>query len=264
MAGSFWNDQALRGAFSSGYKDRRVENLEWIALERAVKTYLRLMPDSSSTLSCLEIGCHVGYTTRRLFALMTPRIFDAVDASAAAIAAANKFKVDYGFEGVSFKCASASALPGDAEAYDVCFSIRCIQNMADINEQCSALNEVYRLLKAGGYLFLAENWQGALDRLNALREATGLERLNPPDHCVFLDDLRLRPFVESLFVTVSEEHFASGYYFGTRFAKWLDPRAAVEDLNDRYNQFFSGVEQTQYKLRLGPSLMVLRRREREN
>jgi hypothetical protein len=74
-----------------------------------------------------------------------------------------------------------------------------------------------------------------------------------------LDGSLRKDVIGGLFEVESEDYFASAYYFGTRFAKWLDAGASIEKPDDRYNLFFKGIEQEKYKLKLGPALIKLRK-----
>ncbi len=256
----YWDTQAQTQLFSSGYKDNIVQLLEWTVLEKSLNDCLLKLDSDKANLSFLEIGCHVGFTTQKIHQQAKPKKYDAVDLSQAAIDAANEYKNIHGFADVAFLCASAASIPIQRGNYDICFAIRCIQNIQNIQHQIDAFNEIARLTKAGGYFILVENWLNTNKQLNEIRTISGLVRIDEPRHCKFLDDDILRPHLSTHFEIVDEIHFASAYYFGTRYAKWLSSAAPVADLNDAHNKFYSEIAQDSFRLKLGPSLMVLKKR----
>jgi SAM-dependent methyltransferase len=255
----FWETRASTKGYQSGYEDPHIEELEWNRLKTLVSQSLLKLSDLRNHLSCLEIGCHVGYTTRKLYELIRPSVYEAIDVAAEAIEKAQVMQRQYESSELRFSCASATRLDFKDQTFDWGFSVRCIQNIQDLDQQKQAFFEMHRILKSGGSFFLVENWMSDRDRLNQLRKVAGLEPLSPPSHCLFLDGSLRKDVIGGLFEVESEDYFASAYYFGTRFAKWLDAGASIEKPDDRYNLFFKGIEQEKYKLKLGPALIKLRK-----
>ncbi len=254
----FWEDRAKTGTFSSGFEDPHAERLEWDALRSAVETHL----DRPASRRVLEIGCHVGYTSSKLFKVMAPSKYEALDISPASIETASRHKHELGFQEINFFVASAAEVPRPDECYDTLISVRCIQNIQNPEEQLGTFREIERLLEPGGIAIVVENWQEELTRLNGLRREAAMEPISSPNHTRFLRRSELIPFIERSFEVLEERSFISAYYFGTRFAKWLDPSVDAKDLNSEYNSFFAGLNQIQFGIRLGPTMYILRKGHR--
>ncbi|MCB2212051.1 class I SAM-dependent methyltransferase [bacterium] len=252
----FWEARAKMAPFSSGYTDPSVEQLEWNAIQRAIRTYAA----GHSDPSVLEIGCHVGYTTKKLHELMQPSHYDALDISPGSVEMARHYSERHGYREVNFLTASATAIPLEEAACDLLFSIRCIQNIQSADGQADAFAEASRLLKPGGLAVLVENREEELGRLNRLREAADLDPIGQPRHTRFLVWSELSEQVSRDFEVVETNFFASAYYFGTRFAKWLNPAEEATELNSPHNLFYREMIQGSFRLALGPALIVLRKR----
>lgn len=66
-------------------------------------------------------------------------------------------KEEYKSEGVKYKHGSASQLEVQDGTYDVCILSMVLHHLETIEEKTKCLEEVYRVLKPGGYLFIREH-----------------------------------------------------------------------------------------------------------
>jgi SAM-dependent methyltransferase len=252
----FWEARSQMAPFSSGYTDPSVEQLEWDAIQRVLKTHLPTLNDPS----VLEIGCHVGYTTKKLSGLLNPCRYEALDVSSGSVEMARHYSQIHGFDSVGFLTASATDVPRDDAAYDLIFSIRCIQNIQSTEGQEQAFSQIHRLLKPGGVAIIAENWIEELSRLNELRSMVGLDPFAQPGHTRFLVREELADQISRDFEMLGDSFFAAAYYFGTRYAKWLDSSESATDLESPHNTFYRDIDQSSFRVALGPALTVLRKR----
>lgn len=66
-------------------------------------------------------------------------------------------KEEYKAEGVKYKHGSASQLEVPDDSYDVCILSMVLHHLNTFEKQMKCLEEVYRVLKPGGYLFIREH-----------------------------------------------------------------------------------------------------------
>ena len=66
-------------------------------------------------------------------------------------------KEEYKSEGVKYKHGSASKLEVSDSSYDVCILSMVLHHLDTLEKQLKCLEEIYRVLKPGGYLFIREH-----------------------------------------------------------------------------------------------------------
>lgn len=98
----------------------------------------------------LDLGCGAGAQT--LWLAMHGFVVDAVDSSAAAVARAEKWVTRWApYTSVTFHAADARGLPFHDGLFDAVVDVCTLQHVVDGQEK--AINEAYRVLKSGGWLF---------------------------------------------------------------------------------------------------------------
>lgn len=88
-------------------------------------------------------------------------------------------------------------------SYDVVISERCITNLPSKELQAQALDEVYRTLKPGGFLYLCEPSQQGYDAVDFMREKAGLPKLKRHWHNTLLDHYIVQHSKFDIFLTRS-------------------------------------------------------------
>src|ERR1700722_3771973 len=80
---------------------------------------------------------------------------------------------------ITFQQASVMELPFDDNCFDVVTSHRCLMALLDWEKQKIALEEIYRILKPGGYYIMQEGTFDGLERLNFYRRQFNLPEIAP-------------------------------------------------------------------------------------
>jgi len=130
----------------------------------------------------------------------------------------------------------------DKNLFDTVFSIRCIINLMDCNDQKQALTNIANSVKDDGKLILLEAFSDGLEELNQARNELGLESIPPAYHNLHLkkdqviNHLKTKDF--ELFI---EDNFLSSFYFGTRVIYPAIAKANNLPLlkNSKFDNFFS-------------------------
>jgi len=101
--------------------------------------------------------------------------------------------------------------------FDVVFTVRCIINLMNKNDQKMSLENLANLVKNNGKLILLEAFSEGLEEINMVRDELGLESISPAYHNLHLvkNDVieHLKNHGMELLV---EDCFLSSYYFWTR------------------------------------------------
>ena len=146
--------------------------------------------------SVLDLGCGVGIDTVALSGLVGMSGYVVgVDADPEMVAEANQRARRLGLEDhVSHQQADASTLPFPDEHFDACRAERILMHLAD---PVSAITELARVLKPGGWLVLTEPDWGTL---SIASELIGIERR---------------------FAKIYAEHFLRSGYAGRQLYQWM-------------------------------------------
>lgn len=81
-----------------------------------------------------------------------------------------------------FSEGSALAMPFGPDFFDLVYTERCLINILDWEEQQSALGEIARVLRPGGYYLMIECFTDGLANNNQARQECGLEELKEAPH----------------------------------------------------------------------------------
>lgn len=190
---------------TSTIQDMRTRRLEMRALFGYIKDGTKV----------LEIGCGNGYVAEALVRAFAVEL-DSFDFSGDMIRIAQSRNLGEAKGRVRFSRENILELSA-ADAYDLIFSERCLQNLETWDDQKKALERVAAALKRGGrYIMLESFWTG-LDNLNAARAEIGLPPIPESWHNRFFMEPETRSFMASVGCDFVEQNcFLSGYYFGSR------------------------------------------------
>src|SRR5208283_2322767 len=84
------------------------------------------------------------------------------------------------------------------DEFDVVYSVRCIQNLPNWQEQKVALKNIIASLKIGGEYIMNESFTSGLNNLNEARAELDLPKIDPPWHNTFFDQSETIAYVESV------------------------------------------------------------------
>lgn len=117
-----------------------------------MQSYVELMPETKD-LSVLELGCGIGYQSAMLASISKSVVAtdlpnESVADHAPGMDAAAKLHQQLKIDNVTLIPCSAEELPFDNDSMDMVFSSHVLEH---IPNQKNALEEIYRVLKPGGY-----------------------------------------------------------------------------------------------------------------
>jgi SAM-dependent methyltransferase len=117
-----------------------------------MQSYLELIPDTSS-MKILELGCGIGYQSAMLAkaskqVIATDLPGESLQDHAPGMAAAARLHQKLNIHNVELIPCSAEELPFEDSSMDMVFSSHVLEHIPD---QKKALDEIYRVLKPGGY-----------------------------------------------------------------------------------------------------------------
>lgn len=122
----------------------------------------------------LEVGCGNGFSTARFRELVGH--VDAFDFAENMVARARERVGETNNTFIHDNVLDPQNLEGP---YDAVVCVRVLINLADLDQQRIALQNMTRLLADGGRLILAEGYTDGFDGLNAVRTAAGLPPVEP-------------------------------------------------------------------------------------
>jgi SAM-dependent methyltransferase len=163
-----------------------------------IEFILSVLPKGGTTL---EVGCGNGYLTKILRA--NTEYVDAFDYSENMIASAksligeknNRFFIDNSLDN---KEAIGS--------YDTIVCVRVLINLASLEEQVKAIENLTALLKSGGKLILIEGYKEGFDELSMLRQKSSLPPLSPAPINFYSNLADIKPQLEKHFVNAKTFH----------------------------------------------------------
>jgi SAM-dependent methyltransferase len=171
--------------------------------------------------SVLDVGCGDGASTIR-FARRAGRIVGVdyiprfVDR---ARAAADRAEV----RNASFLVGNVLGLESvwsDHGRFDVAITIRCLINLASLENQVRAISQIASCVRPGGLLLTSEGWQEGRDGLNRRRVESGLPAMDLVDHNLLITRRDFEEAVASHFDIVTYES-AGLYLFVSRIVQPL-------------------------------------------
>jgi ubiquinone/menaquinone biosynthesis C-methylase UbiE len=231
----FWDQQAekLGSDPLATTHDRLLRDLEVAAI-------LKYIPKKKCKV--VDIGCGNGFNT---FAYAKARSseFLGVDYSEKMISHANKALKKNKLKGkLAFQTGNVLDLHFKKSSFDIVTTGRCLINMVSLQDQKKALKEIYRILKKGGKAILCEGTQQGFGRVNEFRKLAGLPLMPYHWHNIYLDEIKLVPFMKRYFKVLSIDSFASTYYLASRLFN------AVAAKNPAKPDYFSKINKVAVKL----------------
>ena len=181
VAGRSWNDVYMM-------------DLEYREISKLITT--------SDTV--LDVGCGDGSLLSKISALRRAGI----DFSEKMIAMARKHK------DIDFFVGDARNMAFKNSSFDVVYTVRCLINLPTWGDQMQAIKECLRVARKR--VILAEAFYEPMQRLNALRQVSGLRPLEEHDYNRYLKEYKLKNFLTAKYYTVK---YSSVYYLGTRFLR---------------------------------------------
>jgi ubiquinone/menaquinone biosynthesis C-methylase UbiE len=108
-----------------------------------------LLPELKPGMRLLDVGCGPGSITRGLAERVAPGEVVGIDLSKETLAAARQDAADRGLTNLRYEEASVYELPFADGAFDVVFAHQVLQHL---KEPLSAIREMLRILRPGGYI----------------------------------------------------------------------------------------------------------------
>jgi ubiquinone/menaquinone biosynthesis C-methylase UbiE len=195
----------------------RTRELDWI---RQYRDYLRAR--RRQALSILDLGCGNGGALAHLAASAAepPDSMCGLDFSRdlAEIAQARHLP------GCTILQGDARRMPWPDCAFDFVYTERCLINILDPQEQCTALREIARVLQPGGDYLMIECFTDGLAGNNKARTECGLPAIAEAAHNRYFEKEACFAALDERFARVEPEpgaalppwNFLSSYYFVSR------------------------------------------------
>jgi ubiquinone/menaquinone biosynthesis C-methylase UbiE len=214
----FWNSRAGLGEWA-GTRDVTAKQLEMEAIAAYVRDGLRV----------IDIGCGNGIMAIELARRYAAEV-TGVDYAEEMVTAARALAEQQSLKGkVQFRLGDLRNLSQIKERFDVAYTERAIINLPDWPTQRQAILDVGQLLAPGGLFVMCENSQDGLDKINALREQTGLKAVIPPWHNRYLKDSEIEQADFPGLKLEQKVFYSSTYYFLSRVVNaWLAAQEGKE------------------------------------
>lgn len=126
------------------------------------------------------------------------------------------------------------------EAFDAVVSIRCLINLPDEAQQYQALENIFRVLKTGGTLFLSEGYQAGWDGLNLHRQRNDLDVMHVVGYNRLFENLKLERFLQEVGDVIEFIGFGE-YLYGSRVTHPLLAGGAVRH-DSQINKIFAELQ----------------------
>ena len=115
------------------------------------------------------------------------------------------------------------------QKFDLIISKRAIQNILSTKIQLKVIDNLGYFLKENGSMILLESSKIAQNNINLQRKLYNLQKIDPPFHNLFLNDIKLNEYNFKNINLIKIDPFSSDFYFITRV---LYARYASEYLNE--------------------------------
>lgn len=209
MNRDFWNKRAVKYKHSEefGFPDIHLNHRENRILRQRIGPY--------GKKRVLDVGCANGYSTIAISRPGDNYVFG-IDANNKAIEMANRLKGERGLEDINFEVGEMTAVPLSNNSFDIVYAKRALSNLPSRREQKKAIEELSRLTKPGGKVYVFDLFMEGYERLNNLRSLFGLEPIESPFHCIPLTEDFIKMASENGLRIIGEEDPTSSYYCMSR------------------------------------------------
>lgn len=189
---------------------------------------------------CLEVGCGNGYASIEISKIKQLELLS-IDATQELIKLAKKQSTQ-GIKG-TINFSFEDILKFDTiNSFDTVFSIRCIINILNWNDQKKSLTNITRSIRNHGRIILLETFTDGLQELNKAREELGFPPIKAAPFNLHLDKQKVISHFKSLgFKLIIEDNFLSTYYFWTRVIYPAVAKSCNSKIvfNSKIDEFFS-------------------------
>lgn len=137
----------------------------------------------------LEIGCGNGTNCIGLSKLFPDINFYGLDYVEEMVAKAREHAID--IPNVTFGVDDVTILESEIvsmKKFNAIITDRCLINLNTVDLQKKGLSKIFEHIVDGGFCFMIENSTSSYENQNELRSYVGLERRNPAEFNLFLDD----------------------------------------------------------------------------
>jgi ubiquinone/menaquinone biosynthesis C-methylase UbiE len=205
-----------------------------------IRSMLRHVATQTSVKTVVDIGCGNGYLLGTLRGELPQLELKAVEYTPEFVEIARSRKI----ERCEIVQGDVRALPLPDRSMDVVITERCIINVMDRDDQATALREVARVIRPGGFWICVEAFADGLEALNAARDELGLPPNQQPHHNLWFDKRWFLETIAPLFEVTNEDHpelpppnFLSSHYFISRV---LYPSVTKREIiyNTHFVKFF--------------------------
>ena len=213
--------------------DEIVRQKETEVVIRFFEAHIRKRVLMSPLESIVDIGCGDGYTIEKLSEKYNCNFFG-IDKTKELLDIAEKRGTNCAFfEG------DATSLKFDDDFFDIILTQRCLINLFSWDEQKKALNEIYRVLKPGGYYLMIEGFIDGLQNNNKARIECGLSEIKEASFNKCIDKKLFLEAVDGKFSVTGESYnFLSSHYFISRVLHALVTKGE-QIKNTEFVKFFS-------------------------
>lgn len=209
MNKDFWSKRAIK------YKDSEEFGFPDIHLNHRENKIMRKKIKPFEQKKILDVGCANGYST---IAISRPgnNFIWGIDANPNAIEMANRLRDKNGLAGLCFKVGEMSDIPFNKNYFDIIYAKRSLSNLPSRREQKKAIEEMSRVVKSEGEVYIFDLFVEGYEKLNCLRERFGLEKIELPFHCIPLKDDFIETALDNNLEISCEEDITSSYYLMSR------------------------------------------------
>ncbi|MBT3581444.1 methyltransferase domain-containing protein [bacterium] len=213
----YWENQAKEhvGKPTATLNDTYLRKLE-------IDTFINKIAelDLKNKIRILDVGCGDGYSTLHIAQEYPQHTFLGVDYCENMIknAQGRIKKSKEKLHVIDFKQADVLKLSKTVpeNSFDLAMSDRCIINLHTEENQHTAIVNIAKTLKKGGYYLAIENFMDGHNCMNETRRSVGLQDIPVKWHNIFFTEERFRKSVGEFFDILEINNFSSSYYLATR------------------------------------------------
>lgn len=216
----------------STMKDMYIRDKE---IQELILSIKKINTKFKSPPQILEIGCGNGYLAEEVEKVLANQI-TGIDFSEELL----EISRSRGLK-AKFVQGDATKLEFADNSFHIILTERCLINLESFEKQKRALDEIWRVLKPGGYYVMMEAFTDGWKNLNEAREVIGLDFIPQPHHNVFFEKEIIFPFLEEKFeINSGRYNFLSSYYFYSRvlYPSLILNRKEIV-YNNKFLEFFS-------------------------